>query len=447
MSSLELLQKIYEAGVVGAGGAGFPTHKKLVEGAELLIVNAVECEPLLCSDRFVMRQSADRIVEALTAIQRELRVGRVVIGTKQKYTREIAALEAAIAERKAKMTIHTLGSFYPAGDEQVLIYEVTGKTVPPGAIPIALGFVVINVTTAVNIYDALQGRPVTEKLVTVTGEVGSPCIVRAPVGTAVADLLEAAGGAAAEGGTVIMGGPMMGRQYDRSELDDLFIKKTDGGVILLPPDHPLPAYTRKPMEHIVNQAKSVCIQCSYCTELCPRYLIGHQMRPNRVMRSIATGTKPEDLADALLCCECGICELYACPMFLSPRQVNIHVKGLLREGGGGKLAPTGINESFAEMREYRRIAQSRLISRLDLKRYPTELDRVVDCQPGSVTIALRHGIGRPSEPVVAEGDRVAKGDLIAAVELSEVGARVHASINGVVTRVGDTITIEREAKK
>lgn len=443
MKSVELLQKIFEGGVVGAGGAGFPTHKKLVRGAELLIVNAAECEPLLCSDRLVMRRYADKIIDGLLAIQRELEIGRVVIGTKAKYTGEIAALQKAIAKRDANIGIHGVGSFYPAGDEQVLIYEITGKIVPPGGIPIALGIVVINVTTALNIHDAMGGLPVTHKFVTVTGAVHSPAIVRTPVGTAVTECIAAAGGAVFDDYTIVMGGPMMGKQHPKSREGELFIGKTDGGIILLPPGHPLPAFMQKPLEHIINQAKSVCIQCSHCTEQCPRYLIGHRLRPNRVMRAIATGTHAESLTEAMLCCECGICELYACPMGLSPRQVNMHIKDLIRKGGR-KPEPGGINPDQAAMREYRRIAQSRLISRLDLRDYPSYMDNVLEYAPGTVSIALRHGIGRPASPVVAAGDRVKAGDLIAAVEFDDIGSRIHASIDGVITAVGDRITIVRE---
>lgn len=442
---MDLLQQIYLAGVVGAGGAGFPTHKKLVKGAEMLIVNAAECEPLLCSDRYVMRNCAKEIVGALVSIKKEMEVGKVVIGTKSKYVREIAALQTEIDAQGAEMEIFGTKSFYPAGDEQALIYEVTGKTVPPGGIPLALGIVVINVTTALNIYDAMKGLPVTHKYVTVTGEVANPCLVRVPIGTSVPDCISAAGGTTCGSHMIVMGGPMMGKQYHEPQFNSLHITKTDGGIIVLPSDHCIPTFNSKTIKHILNQAKSVCIQCSYCTEQCPRYLIGHPLRPNRIMRSVATGTDAESLTEAMLCSECGICELHACPMLLSPRQVNIYIKDLLRRNG--VRSAFEIHPDQTAMREYRRIDQSRLIAKLDLKKYPTQLDHMVEYEPERVYIPLRQGIGKSAAPVVAAGDRVECGTLLGRVEFEEVGGMIHSSIKGTVVSAGkDAVVVEKEVE-
>ncbi|MDR1800122.1 MAG: SLBB domain-containing protein, partial [Bifidobacteriaceae bacterium] len=327
-------------------------------------------------------------------------------------------------------------SFYPAGDEQVLIYEITGQTVPPGGIPLQLGIVVVNVTTALNIYRATQGQPVTRHFVTVTGEVAQPCLVDAPIGATAADLIAAAGGATVEPYAIVRGGPMMGRQHGQAEAAELGYGKADGGLIVLPASHPLIEFEAKPIEHIINQAKSLCIQCSLCTDMCPRYLIGHQMRPHRVMRSVATGQGATDLLDALLCCACGICELFACPMGLSPRHMNMYVKNLLRTQGVGVQDKT-IHPGQTRERDYRHIAQQRLIDRWRLGAYPTHLDRVVECTPDRVRLALRHGIGKPSTPRVAVGDKVKVGDVVAGVDFTEAGCLVHASIDGVVTGVSD----------
>jgi Na+-translocating ferredoxin:NAD+ oxidoreductase RnfC subunit len=440
VKDLQLLERIWEAGIVGAGGAGFPTHKKLVKGANLLLINAAECEPLLSSDRFVMRHFSRQIVDALCHIRQELSIPRVVIGTKAKYTQEIAALQQAIDERGADIEIHRSGSYYPAGDEQILIYEVTGQTVPPGGIPLELGIVVSNITTIWHIHQALQGNAVTEKYITVTGAVAHPVILRVPVGTPVADCIAAAGGVTVPEYIVIKGGPMMGRQYPAAQLEDLHISKSDGGLVVLEKGHYLDVFSHMPLEHIINQAKSVCIQCSYCTELCPRYLIGHKMRPHRVMRSIATGAQVSDLEDALLCCECGICELYACPMHLSPRRVNIYIKNLLRQGGA-KVRDKTVDLRHSHMREFRQIEQGRLIQRLDLLPYPRQVLELGKCQPASVSIALRHGIGKEAHPIVAVGDSVKKGQCIATVDFADVGSNLHASIDGTVTSVDGCIQI------
>jgi Na+-translocating ferredoxin:NAD+ oxidoreductase RnfC subunit len=436
---------IYEAGVVGAGGAGFPTHKKLSGKFDTIIVNAAECEPLLESDRYVMRNFAAMIAEALVYIEKETGAGRVVIGTKSKYEREIAALECAFAEAGRDFEIFGLSGFYPAGDEQIMIYEITGRAVPPGGIPLALGIVVLNVTTVLDIWRAMRGVPVTDKFVTVTGEVRHPAILKVPVGTRVTDCIAAAGGSAADPWMVIKGGPMMGRQFSMSEAESQTIGKADGGLIVLSPDQVLPTFSRKSLTRMINEAKSACIQCSYCTELCPRYLIGHRMRPHRVMRSIATGTNQNDLTDAMLCCECGVCELFSCPMQLSPRRINAHVKGILRSNGV-KLEDQTVYPEQTEMREYRRIAQKRFVARLELGKYDRHIDSFAEYSPDSVSIPLKHGVGRPSDPVVSVGDTVNRGDVIASVPFGDVGCVIHASIGGAVTCTDGRIDITKITK-
>jgi len=438
-----LAQQIFDAGVIGAGGAGFPTHKKVVPGAKLLVINAAECEPLLASDRYVMRAFAPEIIEGVKALALAMAVPRVVIGTKGHYVREIAALRQAIDAAGAHIEIHEVDSFYPAGDEQTLIYEITGETVPPAGIPIDIGIVVVNVTTALNVQRAIHGVPVTRRFVTVTGEVSSPCIVDAPVGTSVADLVKAAGGVTAAPYAIVKGGPMMGPQFPMSAADDITFGKADGGLIILAADHPLIQFGAQPLGHIIAASRSICMQCRMCTDMCPRYLIGHQMRPHRVMQSIVVDEHATDLTDALLCCECGICELYACPMGLSPRRMNQYVKGMLR-AQGVKVTDHTVHPEHAQLRPYRRIAQSRLIDRLDLSDYPTSIDAVTACEPASVVIPLRHGVGKPSTPCVAVGDEVHVGDVIADVAFTDVGCTVHASIDGRVAAVSDTgIRIER----
>jgi len=233
----------------------------------------------------------------------------------------------------------------------------------------------------------------------------------------------------------------MGRQYPMDA--EIGYGKADGGLLVLPLDNPVVLLQAKPLERVILEARSICIQCSLCTELCPRYLIGHQMRPNRVMRSVATGTNPQDLTDALLCCECGICELFSCPMGLSPRQMNILVKKQLREAGVG-VSDTVVHTENTEARAYRRIAQSRFIERLRLGGYPNHLTEAVSIEPYNVRIPTRHGVGKPASPVVSVSETVRVGQLIADVDREDLGAKVHASIPGRVTEVtGEHICIER----
>ena len=177
---MELLEQIVRAGVVGLGGAGFPTGKKLDCRVEWLIVNGAECEPLLRTDRYLMRHNAGRVVRAAGAVARMVGAKHCVIALKRAYTEEWKALEAAlVGGGTVPIELFPLDSFCPAGDEQVLVYEVTERVVPPAGIPLDVGAVVSNLATMNAISDAMDGIPLTKKYITVTGEVKRPTIVRA----------------------------------------------------------------------------------------------------------------------------------------------------------------------------------------------------------------------------------------------------------------------------
>lgn len=436
---MDLLRKIFEAGVVGAGGAGFPTHKKLNCRLEYFIINGAECEPLLKSDQYLMRNMSNELVAAAGLIGAYTGASRIVFALKRKYAVEAQRLKEAIDKSGIGAEIFYLDGIYPAGDEHILVYEVTGKTVQPGGIPLSVGAAVSNVNTVYNIFEAVNGRPVTARYLTVAGEVRKPVILKAPIGTPVLECIEAAGGAALKDYCVIMGGPAMGKVIGQQQIKDRYITKTDSGIIVVPKEHYLVRRAAVPVQHIINQAKSACIQCSYCTELCPRYLIGHRLRPHRIMRAIAMeATEDEAYKEALLCSECGICELYACPMGLSPRKVNIHIKSLLRSKGIRYSNPV-IDTSNSSMREFRKLPQGRLVSRLDMGKYDIAAeDKVLEIHPRKVCISLRQHIGKEAVPVVACGEAVKAGQIIAAADYDETGANVHSGIDGRVMEITGT---------
>ncbi len=190
---MSIIDAIFQAGVVGCGGAGFPTHQKLSgQGIRHLIINGAECEPLLGTDRWLMRSRPGDIVAAAAAVAKEIGAEDCTIGLKKSYTREIVALETAIRklpQGAVPVRLHTVESFYPAGDEQVLVYEVTGKVVPPAGIPLDVGAAVSNAATMAAVYDAMEGRPFIRKYLTVAGAVKEPKILCVPVGTSYADCL------------------------------------------------------------------------------------------------------------------------------------------------------------------------------------------------------------------------------------------------------------------
>ena len=337
---MDLLNCIKEAGIVGCGGAGFPTHVKYAGGpVEYLIINGAECEPLLRTDRYIMKHLGDRVVSAVEAVGEMLGAKECRIALKKTYTEEIKALEKVLKERSSKVKLAKMDSFYPAGDEQTMVYEVTGRIVPPAGIPLDVGCVVSNVATMLGISDAMEGKHFTKKYLTVTGEVNQPTVLHVPVGTSFDTCIALAGGTRKSRYFVVSGGPMMGARMTMEEAKTAVVTKTTSGILILPEDGSIARKTQISLQHMLNRARSACIQCSYCTQMCPRHLIGHPLQPHKIMRKLAMSgdvTKilnDRDVQNAAICCECGICEEYACPMGLQPKRVNQVLKGALREAG------------------------------------------------------------------------------------------------------------------
>ena len=209
-----MLDKIYQAGVVGAGGAGFPTHVKYKAQAELFLVNAIECEPLLRTDRYIVEAHAPEIAAAALEIKALLGAARAVIAVKEHNTSMVEALERAV--EGTALELYRSPSVYPAGDEQNLIYCVSGRVVPTGGLPLDVGCVVSNAATVYQVYEALQGRPVTDKVLTIGGAVNGPMTVSAPIGTPLEVLPGLAGGAVGDC-VYLIGGPLMGRVAESLE--------------------------------------------------------------------------------------------------------------------------------------------------------------------------------------------------------------------------------------
>lgn len=430
---MDLIKKILEAGVVGAGGAGFPAHVKLSTHCEWYILNGAECEPLIHSDKYLMRTRARDIVNTMELVGAHLGADHLVIGLKRAYSREIDTLKEAIGSKKISLVL--MDSFYPAGDEQTLIYEVTGRTVPPGGLPKDVGVTVSNISTICSIADALNNIPVTTRVLSIVGEVERPLILEVPIGTPVLDCVAAAK-AKNSRFSLILGGPMMGKVSPFDSLPSLSVTKTVNSIIVLPENHYLEQRQNLQVRHMINQTLSACIQCRECTELCPRFLIGHPLHPHRVMRNIAFGNIESNpvFEEALLCCECGVCD-YVCPMHLSPRRVNQMVKREL----AGKKRPHGDTRPAVAQRDYRKLSTDRLAYMIDIAAYKkqTPPDESLALNPQRVIIPLRQHIGKECTPTVGVGDKVSVGMLIASIAPDTLGAHIHASISGTVTSLDE----------
>ena len=192
MDKQAFIAAVKAAGIVGEGGAGFPAHVKYAADADTVIANGCECEPLLHTDQHHMLHHANDIVRAFSELMQATGAKRGVIALKKKYKEATRILTEAIGSRPIELAL--LPNFYPAGDEQTLVREVTGRSVPPLGLPLMVGAVVANVGTLVSVAHALDGKPVTHKFLTVTGDVRKPGVVRVPIGTPLSACLEAAGG-------------------------------------------------------------------------------------------------------------------------------------------------------------------------------------------------------------------------------------------------------------
>ncbi len=435
-----LAEKLRECGVVGAGGAGFPTTVKAAATTEFVIANGAECEPLLHKDAEIMQHHPAEILAGMRRMMEATGARHGKFGIKQKNIEAIAAIEKHLDDAPIDMVF--LGDFYPSGDEYELVPAATGRLIPPAGIPLQVGCVVNNVETLYNVHLAEQGIPVTQKFLSVCGAVREPKSFWAPVGTPFRELLPVAGGATSGEIGLFVSGIMMGKlTFDLDEV----VTKTTAGLVVLPREHYLITRKERPIEAMHRIGRSACDQCSYCTEFCPRYLLGYEVMPHKVMRSLAFSTGGADLWNqwAELCCACGLCTLYACPEDLYPKEACDQAKHDMREKGIQFVQKHEVE--IHPMKEGRRVPLSMLRKRLKVEEYERPAP-FVDARlvPGAVKLLFKQHTGAPAKCVVREGQRVKAGDPVARVEEGQLGTHVHASIAGTVKKVSDT-SVEIEA--
>jgi Na+-translocating ferredoxin:NAD+ oxidoreductase RnfC subunit len=383
------------------------------------------------------------IVQGLRLVMEATGAKRGIVALKAEYEEAVAALERAL-DGDGRISLHLLGNFYPSGDEFVLVHDVLGRMVPEGGIPLEVGVVVSNVGTLFNVAHATEGVPVTHRYLTVTGEVQKPSTLRVAVGTSVAQVVEWAGGIT-DGGrgltagemTFVAGGAMMGRLVQPTDV----VTKTTGGLLVLPMDSVVVRYMSRPLGNAVRRGMSTCDQCRDCTDLCPRYLLGHALEPHEIMRSINYGLEQPThvITASVLCCECRLCEAYACPLELSPMAYYRSVKGKLAEAGWKNTIHRRRDLPPHDMFCYRRVPMNRLIDKLGLTSYrdhPAPLDER-ERKPKEARIPLKQHIGVAALPTVKEGAEVKQGELIAAAPEGKLGANVHATVSGRVAEVAE----------
>ncbi len=435
---MELEKIMQNAGITGAGGAGFPSYAKLKEGIDTLLINGAECEPLLYTDYTILKKERETLLSGIETLLAYKDIKKAILLIKHHNAKPLGLSDGD--EIAKNVHVKLLPDVYPIGDEVSLIFEATGRVMRPGCLPASLGVIVYNVETVYNIGQvAKTSTPVTEKWLTVGGDIPEAFVVRAPIGASVSELFEKLKINLPANSYVIDGGPSMGKRIDP---ETARITKTTKGLLVLPGGIQAIDSKLLNVKMSVARAETACCQCTRCTDMCPRALLGYPLEPHKMVRTAMGAVKisPEMVISATLCCSCGICESIACSQGISPKAVIANYKTLLSENKMryiGKEDPTPERE-----REYRMLPTERWQNALGVKRFD-KTPKYVGIIEGfcSVEIPLKSNIGVAAVPCVNIGDRVKTGDAIAnaanALSLSQ-----HASIDGVVTKISDRIYIK-----
>lgn len=292
-SKEEIIERVRQAGIVGLGGAGFPTAVKLTPRTpvDTFIINGSECEPYLTCDHRVMIEKTDEVVRGARYIAKALGVDRIMIGIELNKPDCIAAFE-----KYDDVQVVALRKIYPMGGEKQLIYSATGRKVPTGKLPADVGVVVNNVATCLGVYEAIElGKPDLDSILTVSGKaIERTANVLVPVGTPISYIIEKCGGEKSAPKKVVLGGPMTGvavKSYD------LYVKKTTSGILLLTE------------EEAAAEEPTPCLNCGMCADHCPMHLMPMD---TAFYSNAGDFESAEKLGGAMYCIECGVCE-YVCP--------------------------------------------------------------------------------------------------------------------------------------
>jgi len=437
----EIMDAARAAGVVDADD-GMPTHAKLERSVEVVIANGCDREPLVYNASHLLVHHAGEVIDGLRLAMQACGAARGVLAFLADSPQVDSAVGCAIAE--PGIEIFRAPRFYPVADESILTYEATGRLVPSFGTPESVGVLVINVETLFNLSQAMRGIPVTQRTVTVSGEVARPRVVRLPIGARAADAIRQADGPAIERYRILMGGPVLG-----SLADDACepISKSTTAIVVLPVHHIQVQKRARSLSMMLLRARNACFQCQECTDSCPRYLAGQQLEPHTVMRAISHSMDNlnKSITLALNCNGCGVCDSYVCRMGISPRLICHEIKAHLAAMGWqrtGDVPPPVLKESYAA----RHVWLDDLAARLGVTKYiraidlPSLLQTSADADPipvPSLAVSLLQHVGAPALATVGVGQSVDVGQLIGEIPEGKLGARVHAGAVGTVGSVCD----------
>ena len=435
----KLKNLMQNSGILGGGGAGFPSYAKLAEGADLLVINGAECEPLLYTDYILLKDEMSLVLSGISTVLSSTGIPKALIAIKNHTAKRLGVADG---ERLSDgIYISVLPDVYPMGDEISLIYQAAGRLIQPGKLPITEGVIVYNVETMYNLGRSIRfSEPVTKKWLTIGGDIKNPIVIKVPIGTKISDIFNKFNITVSERHTVIDGGPSMGKVINPSTY---CVTKTTKGILILPNDTQAIISKQVNLDMAVARAETACCQCTRCTDMCPRYMLGYPLEPHKMVRT-AMGVAeimPEMVLSATLCCGCGICESLACNQGISPKAVITNYKGLLAKN---KLRFSSSEEfEVRSERDYRMVPSAKWLSMLGI----TKFDKVAEFSGehndfNRVEISLNSHIGAPSIPCVKDGDTVGEGDIIANPS-SGLSLPQHATISGVVTLGNNKIIIDK----
>ena len=437
----DLKQLLKDNGVVGAGGAGFPSYCKLAEGADILLINAVECEPLLYTSYTLLQERIRDIVIGMRAVMEYAHIPTGLIAVKDYRAKKLGYEDGQ--ELAPGVHIKYVPNVYPMGDEINLICTVTGRVVPPGQLPITRGVIVYNTETIYNIGLVVQfGQPVTKTYLTISGDIPEAFCIKVPVGMKIAEVLSIMKIKVPDTHVVIDGGPSMGTIVN---LSTDVVKKPCSGLLILPKTIPAVQNKLRTVEENFRRAASVCCQCSRCTDMCPRHLMGYPLEPHKMVRSTLSAAQadPELIKSATMCCGCDICSTLACCQDISPMQIIKQYKAILAKERIKYVVDASTEITPSPQREYRMVSAVKWKEVLGVAKYdkfpPTYVEEKLKAK--EVHVPMAQHIGSPAIPCVKVGDQVVENQMIA--EASEGLSVPHfAPITGRVTYVDNqTIVI------
>ena len=439
MSITEIKALLQNAGIVGAGGAGFPTYAKLSDEADLLCVNCSECEPLMYTDFILNREEMAKIVKGAELIMAATNIKHTYLAIKVHRAEALGYADGQVLGEN--VSIKYLPSVYPIGDEIGLIYETTGRLIKAGNLPITAGVIVMNAETVYNAHEAIvSGKPLVEKWLTIAGDIPEKFTLKVPLGMRVSDIFKQLGIKVDSDHVIIDGGPSMG---SISSPDRAVIKKTTKSILILPKTARCVENKQSNIDDMLRRAASACCGCTRCTEMCPRYQLGYPLEPHKLIRAAlnsAAEDYPELIATASLCCSCGVCAEVCC-QDISPKDVILNLKKILAKNKIKFVADKDypVNPD----RPYRMIKSSKWKDMLGVLKFdaiPTYIPKKLTAQ--RVEIPTSQHIGAPSIPCVNVGDRVNEGDMIATAGQG-LSVPQYASISGKVVSCDPTkIVIE-----